>query len=422
MPPIANTSVNARCTSMPSACTIARFSTPARTIKPKRVRRKKKSSNPNTSAAMTITSRRVFGMFAPTIVVVAVIQPGSCTVLGSLPKLPCTREIAASASPTVTSTWPTCRAYSGRTSTISVSVAKTPPTATATSTATIHCTSGDAPLTSRIADQPAYAATVKNAPCAKFSTRIKPQISDSPAAIRKYSAPSPSPVISSSANVVTSVAPRRGETEVAARERGIAHELLDVAGERHAALIEHDDVAHQAVRYAEVLLHQQDRRRFRRAAQCVDDVPHDQRREPLRRLVDQQDAVVAVEQRARQRDHLLLPARERPGFLRGALLQLRKQLVHEVVPRRPPRPLGEAQIFFDRQAGEHVAVFRHVGDAAAHDLVRREPRRLGAVEHHAAAARHHAEDPAERRRLADAVAAEHPGDAAAPHAERHALP
>ncbi len=33
-PPIANTSVNALRTSMPSACTIARFSTPARMISP----------------------------------------------------------------------------------------------------------------------------------------------------------------------------------------------------------------------------------------------------------------------------------------------------------------------------------------------------------------------------------------------------
>ena len=34
MPPIANTSVNALRTSMPSAVTIARFSTPARMISP----------------------------------------------------------------------------------------------------------------------------------------------------------------------------------------------------------------------------------------------------------------------------------------------------------------------------------------------------------------------------------------------------
>ena len=116
---------------------------------------------------------------------VFVIQTGSWSVLGSLPKPPCTSEIVASASPTVTSTWPTWRAYSGRTSTTSVNVAKTPPTTIATMTATIHWISGDAPPASRLADHPAYAATVKNAPCAKFSTRIKPQISDSPAAIKK---------------------------------------------------------------------------------------------------------------------------------------------------------------------------------------------------------------------------------------------
>src|ERR1700694_4578883 len=182
----------------------------------------------------------------------------------------------------------------------------------ATATATSHGMPGELSPTSRAADQPAYAATVKNAPCAKLSTRIKPQMSESPAAMRKYSAPRPSPVMSSSAIVVTrSVAPDRGEPEMLARERRIAHQLLDLAGERDTALVQHNDVVHQAVRDAQVLLHQQDRRNVRGAAQRVDDVPDDERCEALRRFVDEQDAVVGVQQRTRQRDHLLLPAGER---------------------------------------------------------------------------------------------------------------
>ena len=98
------TSVNARCTSIPSACTMSRFSTPARTINPKRVRCKKKSSSASTIAAKTITTRRVLGIPAPRIDVVFVIHTGGTNVCGSLPNPPCTNEIVASASPTVTST------------------------------------------------------------------------------------------------------------------------------------------------------------------------------------------------------------------------------------------------------------------------------------------------------------------------------
>ena len=150
-------------------------------------------------------------------------------------------------------------------------------------------------------------------------------------------------------------------------------------------------------------------------------MPHDERRESFGRFVDEQDPVVAVQQRTGERHHLLLPARERPGFLRRALLELRKQFVHEIVPQRRPGALGEPQVFLDGQPGEHVAIFGDVRDAAAHDLVHGELRRFGALEHDAPRARHESEDPAQRRRLADAVAPEQPGDPARAHVERDAL-
>jgi hypothetical protein len=144
-------------------------------------------------------------------------------------------------------------------------------------------------------------------------------------------------------------------------------------------------------------------------------------REAFRRLVDQQDAVVGVEQRARERDHLLLAAGERPGLLRRALLQLGEQLVDQVVAVLGAGALGEGEVLPDGQAGEDVTVLGDVGDAAADDLVHRKSARLLAVEHDGAGARHEAEDSAQRRRLADAVAPEQTGDPAAPHAERDAL-
>ncbi len=66
-----------------------------------------------------------------------------------------------------------------------MAVANSPPATIPTASETIQRSVGESPGSACVADQPAYDATVKNAPCAKLSTRIRPQISDSPAAIRK---------------------------------------------------------------------------------------------------------------------------------------------------------------------------------------------------------------------------------------------
>src|SRR3712207_9447229 len=71
-------------------------------------------------------------------------------------------------------------------------------------------------------------------------------------------------------------------------------------------------------------------------------------RSALRRLVDQKHPVV-VEQRARDRDHLLLASGERAGTLRAALPQLGKELVDEVVPRFRVA-LGEPEVLLDRKS------------------------------------------------------------------------
>ena len=203
-------------------------------------------------------------------------------------------------------------------------------------------------------------------------------------------------------------------------ERRIAHERIDVPGERDAALVEHDDIVYELVRDAEVLLDEQNGGDLGGAAQRFDDVPHDQRSEPFGRLVDEQDLVV-VEQRATQRDHLLLPAGKRPGFLCAACFELGEQLVDEIVAQGCSGTLGEAQVLVDRQAREHVAVFRDVADAAPHDLVHGQPGRLVAGEQYASGPRHQSQDAPQRRRLAHAVATEQPGDPAPPDVERHAL-
>ena len=77
-----------------------------------------------------------------------------------------------------------------------------------------------------------------------------------------------------------------------------------------AARVEHDDVLGDAADDGEVLLDEQHRALLADALERRRDLGHEQRREALRRLVDEQDPVL-VQERARDREHLLLAARER---------------------------------------------------------------------------------------------------------------
>ena len=83
---------------------------------------------------------------------------------------------------------------------------------------------------------------------------------------------------------------------------------------------------------AEVLLDEEHRRVLADALERLRHVRYEHRREALRRLVDEEDAVL-VQERAGDRDHLLLPPGERAGELPAALLQLREKRVDEVVAR-----------------------------------------------------------------------------------------
>ncbi len=186
-----------------------------------------------------------------------------------------------------------------------------------------------------------------------------------------------------------------------------------------AALVEHDHVPRERLDDAEVLLDEQDRLRLAHALERPRDLRDEERREALRRLVDEQDAVV-VEQRPGDRDHLLLAARERPRALRRPLRELGEEVVDEVVPRRAVAH-REAEVLLDGEPGEDVAVLGHVADAAADDPVRRQPPDLLAGERDAPLRRHEPHQRAQRRRLADAVPPEQRGDAARLDVERDAL-
>src|SRR5689334_6173813 len=139
-------------------------------------------------------------------------------------------------------------------------------------------------------------------------------MSERPEAIRKYIAPSPRPVIVSRRNVLIRRAPSSRSSCADAQqppdELGPGEELLRRTGMDDTALVEDDDVVCEPPDDAEVLLDEQDRRQLREPLEHARDVGDERRRKALRRLVDEQQPVV-VQERAGDRDHLLLAAGER---------------------------------------------------------------------------------------------------------------
>jgi hypothetical protein len=211
-------------------------------------------------------------------------------------------------------------------------------------------------------------------------------------------------------------------TKVLTRElphRFVGEQLLRRPDVHDPSGIEHDRVARDALHDAEVLLDEQDGCELGDALQDARHLRDEQRREPLRRLVDEQEAVV-VEERPRDRHHLLLAAREGAGELLSALLELREEVVDELVPRLLVT-LGEPEVLVHREAGEDVAVFRDIADATADDLVRRRGRHVLARKRDPAAPVDEAHQRTQRGRLTDAVTTEERGDAAFGDVEVDAL-
>ena len=200
---------------------------------------------------------------------------------------------------------------------------------------------------------------------------------------------------------------------------GVVEELARGAGVHDAARVDHDDALGEPLDDLEVLLDEQDRDRAGRLRERVRHLADDPGREALGGLVDEEQAV-GVEQGARERHHLLLTAREGARALGGALHEVREELRDELAPRVGVA-LGEPQVLRDREPGEHLPVLGHVPDAAPHDPVRALAVDALAGEQHLAPALDQAEHGLEGRRLADAVAAQHRGDARGRDGERHVL-
>ena len=110
-----------------------------------------------------------------------------------------------------------------------------------------------------------------------------------------------------------------------------------------------------------------------RRERLEDDVD-DARREPERRLVEQQHVGLGDE-RARDRELLLLAARERAGLPAAELVHDREELVDArsnaasaAAFRR--RGEAEAEVLLHRQLGEDAPALRHERDAGAGDVLR----------------------------------------------------
>ena len=167
-----------------------------------------------------------------------------------------------------------------------------------------------------------------------------------------------------------------------------------------------------------VLLDEEHRQAFRlvELGDDVEDLLDDQRREAERRLVEQQQPRPA-HQRARDRQHLLLAARQRAAALRRAFLEAREHRedafeilveMREVVDRR-----AHLQILEHGHAREDAPSFRRLRDRQPRDLMRRQVGDVAPVEDdRAAPCARAAEDRHHRRRLAGAVGADQRDDLA----------
>ena len=164
-----------------------------------------------------------------------------------------------------------------------------------------------------------------------------------------------------------------------------------VSDERELRVLLDDDHGHAALR--------------EQIADHVHQFLHDDRREPLHRLVQQQQARID-HQRAADREHLLLAARQLVAEVAAPLGETRKHLVHaRDVP--VPGPRHGRQVLLDRERREHEPLLRHPAQARLAAAIGRQRGEVLAAPAHRAAA--HAREPHQRdqqRRLAHAVAPE----------------
>src|SRR5688572_4233131 len=168
---------------------------------------------------------------------------------------------------------------------------------------------------------------------------------------------------------------------------GAVPQLLRGALEHDHAFFHEIAAVADAERHPRVLLDEQ--HGHARALELADhlaDVSYERGRQALRGLVHENDPR-AGHHDARNREHLLLAARERLARLVEALLQpgeVGEYALETLLPQRGRAP-GERrepqlEVLAHGEAGEYAAVLGHEADAEPGDLVRRQPAELVAIE------------------------------------------
>ena len=139
------------------------------------------------------------------------------------------------------------------------------------------------------------------------------------------------------------------------------------------AAVDHDrDVAGDRRRHPDILLDHEhgDVAFLAEPHQHLLDLRDDDGREPFGRLVHDQEARIG-DQRARDRQHLLLAAGELAAAIVLALGQARECVVDALDrPRAAPHARGHAQMLVDGERAPQPPALRHVADAEPGDLRR----------------------------------------------------
>src|SRR5215813_2199788 len=172
----------------------------------------------------------------------------------------------------------------------------------------------------------------------------------------------------------------------------------------------------------EVLLHEEDGQPL--ALELADHPPHlahEERSQSFRGLVEEEQVRVAHEGTP-DGQHLLLAARQLVRAIGAALAQPGEELLHALEAPAPAAVARHLEILADGKRGKDAATLGHEGHPALHHTIRRPVRDVLALEAHAAVpGRGEADDGADERGLAHAVAAKDPEHLARLHAEGDAL-
>src|SRR5450755_2029957 len=180
-------------------------------------------------------------------------------------------------------------------------------------------------------------------------------------------------------HVAKAFPPTARQPEVELLDVLVSRQLGRCAVHHHAAILENVSVVGEAQRDIGVLFRKQKAHLLVlvQVANDLEDLLDDLRREPHRRLVEQDHRRLG-HQRSSERGHLLFSAGGIAGETRSPLLEPREiavdffQRLARFRARDPARERPRQQVLLDRQVREAVPTLHDLADAHPHQLVRRQ--------------------------------------------------